>query len=55
MGNNVLKEIRNASINKINPQTIPMEVREQIKQIELPKGILEKKEQSNSLLSKEEK
>jgi hypothetical protein len=55
MGNNALKEIKNASLNRINPQTIPVEVREQIEQIELPKGLLEKQEQPNSLLSKEDK
>jgi len=55
MGNNALKEIKNASLNKINPQTIPVEVREQIEQIELPKGLLEKQEKPNSLLSKEDK
>ena len=44
-----------AAINKINPQTIPVEVRQQIEQIELPKGLLEKQEQPNSLLSKEDK
>ena len=55
MGNNALKEIKNASINKINPQTIPVEIKQQIEQIELPKGLLEKQKQPDSLLSKEDK
>ena len=54
-GLTALQEIKNQTINRINPQTIPVEVREQIEQIELPKGLLEKQEQPNSLLSKEDK
>jgi len=54
-GLTALQEIKNQTINRINPQTIPVEVREQIEQIELPKGLLEKQEQPNSLLGKEDK
>jgi len=55
MGNNALKEIKNASLNKINPQTIPVEVRQQIEKIELPKGLLDRQDRPDSLLSKEDK
>ena len=51
-GLTALEEIKNQTVNRINPQTIPVEVREQIEQIELPKGLLEKQDQPNSLLSK---
>lgn len=54
-GLTALEEIKNQTVNRINPQTIPVEVREQIEQIELPKGLLEKQDQPNSLLSKEDK
>ena len=54
-GLTALEEIKNQTVNKINPQTIPVEVKQQIEQIELPKGLLEKQEQPNSLLSKEDK
>tara|TARA_R100000951_G_scaffold5388_1_gene5906 strand:- start:6382 stop:6975 length:594 start_codon:yes stop_codon:yes gene_type:complete len=54
-GLTALEEIKNQTVNRINPQTIPIEVREQIEQIELPKGLLEKQDQPNSLLSKEDK
>ena len=54
-GLTALEEIKNQTVNRINPQTIPVEVREQIEQIELPKGLLEKQEQPNSLLSKGDK
>jgi len=54
MGNNALQEIKKTSLNNINPQAIPMEVREQIKNIELPKGLLEKQKKPDSLLNKEE-
>ena len=54
-GLTALEEIKNQTVNRINPQTIPVEVREQIEQIELPKGLLEKQEKPNSLLSKEDK
>ena len=54
-GLTALEEIKNQTVNRINPQTIPVEVRQQIEQIELPKGLLEKQEQPDSLLSKEDK
>lgn len=54
-GLTALEEIKNQTVNRINPQTIPVEVREQIEQIELPKGLLEKQDQPNSLLSKGDK
>lgn len=54
-GLTALEEIKNQTVNRINPQTIPVEVREQIEQIELPKGLLDRQEKPNSLLSKEEK
>ena len=53
-GNNALQEIKKTSLNNINPQAIPMEVKEQIKNIELPKGLLEKQKRPDSLLNKEE-
>jgi hypothetical protein len=53
-GLTALEEIKKETVNKINPQTIPIEIKEKLETIELPKGLLDRKERPESLLNKED-
>jgi len=53
-----LDKIKNQTVEKINPQVLPSDVREMVQNLEIPKSILskveDKKESNQSLLSKGE-
>tara|TARA_R100001198_G_scaffold96856_1_gene89050 strand:+ start:721 stop:1314 length:594 start_codon:yes stop_codon:yes gene_type:complete len=53
-----LDKIKNQTVEKINPQVLPSDVREMVQDLEIPKSILskveDKKESNQSLLSKGE-
>jgi hypothetical protein len=53
-GLTALEEIKKETVNKINPQAIPIEIKEKLETIELPKGLLDRKERPESLLNKED-
>ena len=55
-GINELDNIRKQAISRVNPQSVPTEVREVIEETEIPQSLLDKveKQKSNSLLAKEE-
>ena len=53
-GLTALEEIKKETVKKINPQAIPVEIREKLETIELPKGLLDRKERPESLLNKED-
>lgn len=56
-GINELDRIRNVSVSRVNPQSVPQEVREVIEETELPSSLLQRVEeetQSKSLLGREE-
>lgn len=53
-GLTVLEEIKKETVNKINPQSVPVEIKEKLETIELPKGLLDRKERPESLLNKED-
>ena len=55
-GINELDNIRKQAVSRVNPQSVPTEVREVIEETEIPQSLLDKvkKEKSNSLLAKEE-
>ena len=55
-GINELDNIRKQAVNRVNPQSVPTEVREVIEETEIPQSLLDKveKEKSSSLLAKEE-
>ncbi len=51
-----LDKIKKQTVSRVNPQSVPAEVRQVIKQTQIPQSLLDKvkKEKSNSLLAKEE-
>ena len=53
-GLTALEEIKKETVTKINPQAIPVEIREKLETIKLPKGLLDRKEKPESLLNKED-
>ena len=53
-GLTALEEIKKEAVNKINPQAIPVEIKEKLETIELPKGLLDREERPESLLNKED-
>ena len=55
-GINELDNIRKQAVSRVNPQSVPAEVREVIEETELPQSLLDKveKEKSSSLLAREE-
>jgi len=53
-GLTALEEIKKETVKKINPQAIPVEIREKLETIELPKGLLDREERPESLLNKED-
>ena len=55
-GINELDNIRKQAANRVNPQSVPAEIREVIEETEIPQSLLDKvkKEKSNSLLAREE-
>jgi len=55
-GINELDNIRKQAVSRVNPQSVPTEVREVIEETEIPQSLLDKveKQKSNSLLAKEE-
>ena len=55
-GINELDNIRKQAVSRVNPQSVPAEVREVIEETEIPQSLLDKVEQekSSSLLAREE-
>jgi hypothetical protein len=55
-GINELDNIRKQAANRVNPQSVPAEIREVIEETKIPQSLLDKvkKEKSNSLLAREE-
>ena len=55
-GINELDNIRKQAVNRVNPQSVPTEVREVIEETEIPQSLLDKVEQekNSSLLAREE-
>ena len=53
-GLTALEEIKKETVKKINPQAIPVEIKEKLETIELPKGLLDREERPESLLNKED-
>jgi len=55
-GINELDNIRKQAVNRVNPQSVPTEVREVIEETKIPQSLLDKIEQekSSSLLAREE-
>ena len=55
-GINELDNIRKQAANRVNPQSVPAEIRKVIEETEIPQSLLDKvkKEKSNSLLAREE-
>jgi hypothetical protein len=55
-GINELDNIRKQAVSRVNPQSVPTEVREVIEETEIPQSLLDKvkKEKSSSLLAREE-
>ena len=55
-GINELDNIRKQAANRVNPQSVPAEIREVIEETEIPQSLLDKvkKEKSISLLAREE-
>ena len=53
---NLLDSLRKQSVSKVNPKTVPTEIKEKIEEIEFSPSLLEKveKETQNSLLSRGE-
>ncbi len=51
-----LDKIKKQTVSRVNPQSVPAEVRQVIEQTQIPQSLLDKvkKEKSNSLLAKEE-
>lgn len=51
-----LDRIKKQTVSRVNPQSVPAEVRQVIEQTQIPQSLLDKvkKEKSNSLLAKEE-
>tara|TARA_A100000171_G_scaffold5260_1_gene4320 strand:- start:2768 stop:3364 length:597 start_codon:yes stop_codon:yes gene_type:complete len=56
VGINELDNIRKQAVDRVNPQSVPEEIREVIEETELPQSLLDKveKEKSSSLLAREE-
>jgi len=51
-----LDKIKKQTVSRVNPQSVPAEVRQVIEQTQIPQSLLDKvkKEKSNSLLAREE-